>query len=133
MKRRLALLLLIALSACATLTAESEQLITVSTNPPGANCVLSHSQGSWTIAQTPGTALVERSFDPLSIECALPGVGAAGVALDSSTRGRAYGNILLGGIPALVDAKTGDGYVYKPDSVTLELRPSPLPAPASNP
>lgn len=117
----LSLSLLTALSACATLTADSDQLITVSTTPPGANCMLSNSDGSWAIEKTPGSVMVDRSFDPLDISCTLTGVGSAQTRIGSHTRGRAYGNILLLGIPAVVDAQTGTGYEYERDSVHLDL------------
>lgn len=121
MKRTLPIFTLLTLTACATLTGGSEQLIEVTTNPPGANCVLSNSEGSWTIETTPGSAMVERAFEPLSVDCARVDVGSASTILEAKTRGRAYGNILLLGIPALIDAKTGDGYEYDPASVVLNL------------
>ena len=66
---------------------------------------------------------MDRSFEPLSVGCTLAGAGSASMVIEAKTRGRAYGNILLGGVPALVDAKTGDGYEYAPSSVTLTLKP----------
>lgn len=114
------------LASCATLTADSDQPITVTTEPAGASCDLRNDAGSWSIDETPGTARVERDFSPLRITCET-GQGAnwraAATNLDAKTRGRAYGNILLLGVPALVDAKTGDGYEYDPAEAHLELLP----------
>lgn len=112
---------LLALTACATLTAESDQTITITTTPPGASCLLSNSENTVTLDQTPGGAIVKRAYEPLSITCSKPGVGKASTMLEAATRGRAYGNILLLGVPALVDAHTGAGYEYQPDSVALKL------------
>ena len=109
------------LSACATVTADSDQLIEVSTTPAGANCILSNSDGSWTIDKTPGSVIVDRSYEPLSVGCTLAGVGSASTLIEAKTRGRAYGNILLLGIPALIDAKTGSGYEYAPANINLPL------------
>lgn len=114
---------LFSLSGCATITAESDQLIELSTTPPGANCVLSNSQGSYTIATTPGSVIVPRMFEPLGVSCSLAGYAPVGTTLEAKTRGRAYGNILLLGLPAIVDASTGAGYEYEPARVNLTLAP----------
>lgn len=106
-------------SACATLTADSEQPITVNTTPAGAECALRNDAGSWEIAKTPGTVAVKRDFSPLHITCGHEGQPALTATLEAKTRGRAYANILMGGVPALVDAHTGDGYEYAPAEVTL--------------
>lgn len=112
-------LLFLALPACATVTSESTQPIHVATEPVGASCILKNELGEWAINQTPGTANVHRSFSPLSITCAHEGEAAMTTMLEAKTRGRAYGNILLLGVPAVVDASTGYGYEYAPDAVTL--------------
>lgn len=122
MKRCFLLIATITLSACATLTADSDQVIEVATTPAGAACTLGNSKGSYVIDKTPGAARVQRMFEPLSISCTLPSVGSAGTVIEAKTRGRAYGNILLLGIPAIVDDRTGAGYEYDPGSVNLELK-----------
>ena len=127
--------MLLCLGGCATVTAEDTQGIAVTTEPAGAACTLTNKVGSWKIAATPATATatatVQRSFSPLKIECQ-KGTLSATQSLEPFTRGRAYGNILLLGIPAYVDAATGAGYEYRPESVTLKLTPtsvSPAPPP----
>lgn len=117
MKHLISLLFL--LSACATVTSESTQPIHVATEPAGASCTLKNELGEWAIDQTPGTANVHRSFSPLSITCAHEGALPMTTTLAAKTRGRAYGNILLLGVPATVDAATGYGYEYESDSITL--------------
>ena len=106
---------------CATLTAEADQAITVSTNLPDAACTLMNASGSWNIVKTPGSALVTRSFSPLTVLCTKDGL-RGGAMLEAGTRGRAYGNLLMLGIPAVVDASTGAGYEYSPDAVFIELK-----------
>lgn len=109
------------LSACATVTADSEQVIGVTTSPAGASCTLANGQGTREIATTPGSAKVARSFSPLTITCSKKGAGSATQTVEAKTRGRAYGNIALLGIPAIVDAGTGAGYEYEPAAVELVL------------
>lgn len=124
MRQLAGLIFAFALTACATLTADADQEINVATTPPGAACVLSNGEGSWSIASTPGSAMVKRAFSPLLVRCDKAGTKGAGQIIEAETRGRAYGNILLLGIPAIVDSATGDGYVYNPDGVSLTLEPT---------
>jgi hypothetical protein len=117
-------LLLVSLSACASITADSEQAIDITTQPAGASCTISNSAGMWEIATTPDTVTVPRAFEPLDVLCKLPDGRSARTSLKAKTRGRAYGNILLLGLPTLVDASTGAGYEYEPSSLDLELKPA---------
>ncbi len=125
MKKHLLLTALLALSACATLTADGDQIITITTVPPGAQCEIINSLGRYTIAATPDNITVPRAHEPLDVNCKLPGYPPAQTVIEGKTRGRAYGNILLLGIPALVDAGTGKGYEYDPANVTLTFGPPP--------
>lgn len=120
------LVLLLALSACATVTKESDQRIAVTTEPAGASCILqngaSRYAGTWNIKATPGDTTVRRHYSPLVITCEKDGATAS-TTVEPHTRPRAYGNILLGGVPAIVDAETGAGYEYRPANAALTLRP----------
>ncbi len=116
--------LLLTLPACATLTADGDQEITVDTTPPGAHCSLKNNAGSWKIKKTPGSVRVQRNFSPLVIQCKHPKHDPQKEVLNPATRARAYGNILLLGVPALVDAYTGAGYEYRPAKVKMTLTPS---------
>ena len=119
MKIALAALLLV--SACATVTSESTQEIHVTTEPEGAACTLSNGMGSTQIEQTPGSAEVHRSFTRLIVSCGTDDGLSASQTIEGKTRGRAYGNLLLLGLPATVDAATGYGYEYEPGSIHLKL------------
>lgn len=112
------------LSACATITASHEQEIKVVTTPAGARCVLETTEQQWLIEETPGSVAVARAFEPLLATCTLTGYAKKHVTIEAQTRGRAYGNILLLGIPALVDTATGAGYEYSPDHIELTLEPT---------
>lgn len=109
------------LSACATLTARDDYIANITTVPAGASCILKNEEGIYHVPQTPGTAAVKRSFSPLLITCNKAMLQAS-KTLAAETRNRAYGNILLGGVPALADAASGYGYTYPeaPISLTLE-------------
>lgn len=119
----LALTALLLVSACATVTSKSVQEIHVTTEPAGAACTLSNGFGSVHLDETPGAVEVHRSFTPLIISCGNNGLSAS-TTVEPKTRGRSYGNILLLGLPAAVDAGTGYGYEYDPDSVSLQLSPT---------
>jgi hypothetical protein len=121
-------LLLLALASCATITASGDQDIAIATTPAGASCVLSNTQQTVTLESTPGTANVQRMFEPLNVECTKPGYMRGEAIIEAKTRGRAWGNILLLGVPAVVDTSTGKGYEYDPDSVSITLLPASLPA-----
>jgi len=114
-------------SGCATLTAEDTQLISINSAPAGATCSAANADGAWEIASTPASIAVKRSFSPLTISCKKEGYVDAATALMPYTRGRAYGNLLLAGIPAVVDAHTGAGYEYRPDNAMLQLQPQSAP------
>jgi hypothetical protein len=119
--RHFLLLCLFALTACATVTASVNQDMMLVTEPAGATCSLSNKEGMWVVNETPGSATVRRSFSPLKIRCNTP-TAYGETTLEPHTRGRAYGNILLLGVPAVVDASTGAGYEYDPDEVTITLQ-----------
>jgi len=121
MKQFFALAALALLTACATITGSTDQLITVTTTPAGATCSLQNKQGDWVLAQTPGSVKVDRSFSPLVITCSKPGVGGGTATLEPSTSGRAYPDAILLGFPAFIDAGTGAGYDYENSSVSIAL------------
>jgi hypothetical protein len=113
---------LLTMTACATVTAEPDQEISVSTTPVGATCSLQNNEGTWTIPVTPGAVRVERSFSVLTIYCSHTNAGKGEASLEPKTRGRAWGNLLMFGYPAAVDAATGDGYEYEPAVVSIPLK-----------
>ena len=117
----LALTILVTLSACATLTGGREQDISITTTPAGADCLLTNGQESWTLEKTPNTIALPRAYQSITVNCTLAGYAPITTQLEPITRGRTYGNIALGGIPAVVDMSTGAGYAYSPESVVLRF------------
>lgn len=114
--------MLVLLSACATITKDNQQMVSVATDPAGAHCTLTNQVDSWDIPETPGEVAVTRSFSPLTVRCTAPDGRTGSAVIEPKTRGRAYGNILLGGVPAIVDANTGAGYEYAPRRATIPLK-----------
>jgi hypothetical protein len=71
---------------------------------------------------TPGSVTVHRSYDKLNVTCKETGYTANVVAVDSSTKGMAFGNILFGGLIGVgVDMSTGAAYDY-PALITVPMQ-----------
>lgn len=120
MKTQIVLLTAIVLiqSGCASVTGSSTQNISIQTRTPDgkevkeAQCDLINKRGTYFVT-TPGTIMISRSNDDLTVTCRKDGFdnGRAGVV--SNTKGSMFGNILLGGgIGAIVDHNTGSAYEY---------------------
>ena len=106
---------------CASLVDGQNQSVSVLTpDCPGAACRLHNDKGRWYVATTPASVVVNRSFADLVVNCS-----KVMKAFPSSTKGMAYGNILLGGvIGAGVDVINGAAYDYPQElSVPLDCRP----------
>lgn len=113
------------LTGCASIIHGQNQSLSVATRDdqgelPGVVCKLSNNKGAWFVT-TPGSVVVQRSFEDLSLRCEKelfePGVASA----KSSTKGMAFGNILVGGIiGAGVDISTGAAYDY-PTLITVAM------------
>lgn len=112
----------LALTGCATLTADDEQSLALTTEPAAAICTVMSENDTIISEPTPTSIVVKRAFQPLEITCDGAGV-YGGATVEAGLRGRAYGNILLGGVPVLIDAATGDAYEY-PDTIHIPLSAS---------
>ena len=115
---------LLALSACSGVIDNSEQPVTVFTEPPGAYCVLSRSGATvGVISTSPGLLHVEKSKRHISVRCskALHEDGTA--VLAASRRDLTIGQIVVKGpIGLAFDAGTGATHEY-PSSITVFLAP----------
>lgn len=134
--RALSLILPLALlSGCATVTGR-RQIITITTDPPGAACVvdqLGAAPGDHLdeVPQTPGTVLVDQSDKRLKITCALEGFPTTQALQGSGVNPYVAGNVLNGMvIGTAIDLSSGAFYRY-PRTVNLNLRTVPPPAPAA--
>ncbi len=118
-------LAMLQLTGCASIVSGTNQPLTVETRADtgavaGASCKLSNDKGAWHLT-TPGSTTVNRSFEDLSITCEKPDYKTGLLTVKSSTKGMAFGNILLGGvIGAGVDVATGAAYDY-PAVITVVM------------
>jgi hypothetical protein len=116
-------------AGCASIVDGHDQSLPVKTvasgnDLAGAQCELKNDKGVWYVA-TPGSVTVHRSYDKLNVTCKETGYTANVVAVDSSTKGMAFGNILFGGlIGAGVDMSTGAAYDY-PALITVPMEVVP--------
>lgn len=121
---------------CASIVSGTNQSISVETRNAtgavsGASCRLSNNKGTWFIT-SPGSTMVQRSFEDLSIRCDKgseePGLASA----KSVTKAMAFGNVIFGGpIGAGVDIATGAAYDY-PELITVFMGRTVTAAPAVN-
>jgi len=122
--RILLVLPVILFSACSTIVSSNNQSVTIkalheNAEINGSTCKLSNSKGEWTTV-TPQSVTVRKSFGDMSITCRKDKLMGSKIVA-SSAEGSTFGNILIGGgIGALVDAGTGNGYSY-PDAMTVDM------------
>jgi len=113
----LAVVALLGLSGCASVTGTTGQSVSVETRQQaqqvsGASCELSNSKGKWFVT-TPGSVQIRRSNDELIVICTKEGFEPGRANVASETKGSMFGNILLGGgIGAIVDHNSGAAYEY---------------------
>lgn len=126
-----ALLLVAALSGCATVTEPATQTILVQAvegNRPVANvgCLLANDAGRWYVI-APGRVKVAKRAYPLSVDCKKEG-GSAGYEVIASRANAAalWGNaVVTAGVGYLVDRNTGAGHDY-PDTITIVMKAKPV-------
>ena len=112
------------LPGCATIVGGSNQNLTVSTNPAGAQCTVSRAGTVLGMVNpTPGSVRIDKSKNDLSVTCQKDGFQAATISQTASFGGATFGNLLLGGgVGFIVDAASGANYSY-PAEVKLDMAP----------
>jgi hypothetical protein len=125
-KNILFLVIFFIVSACASITGEAIQPISLvvkdanSNNVDGAQCLLRNDKGSWE-AKSPGYVNVTRSADDLVVECKKAGYSDGQLKAISRARGNMWGNIVFGGgVGAIIDHSNGKGYAY-PDILPVSM------------
>lgn len=111
-----------ALTGCASIVSGTHQQVCVNTGPVmGANCTLENNKGKWYVPQTPGSVVVNRSFNDLKVECRKPGYQSTMTTVGSNTKPIAFGNVLFGGVVgAGIDVADGAAYAY-PDNIDVQM------------
>jgi hypothetical protein len=101
-------------TGCASIVNGNHQPVSVNTGAvKNASCSLVNNKGTWFVPNTPGSVVVNRSFDEINVTCAKKGYRTASLKVGSSTKPMAFGNIVFGGvIGAGVDMADGAAYDY---------------------
>ncbi len=120
--RTIATASLLILSACASVTVGSEQLIAVKTTPvEGSRCEIQNPKGKWVIERTPGTATIAKARGEMVVTCSNPNGKTASRRAESDSKAEAFGNIIIGGgVGAVADMATGAAYLY-PSEIVVDL------------
>ncbi len=115
---------LLALPACSGVIDNSEQPVTVFTDPPGAYCVLSRNGATLgVVSSSPGLLHVDNSKQDISVRCSKALHENETAVLAASRRDLSIGQIVVKGpIGLAVDAGTGATHEY-PSSITVFLAP----------
>ena len=127
--------LVMQLSGCASIVSGTNQSLSVETRSDtgalvGATCKLANNKGEWFIT-TPGSTMVHRSFQDLSISCEKDQYAPGYASAKSSTKPMAFGNIIFGGvIGAGVDISTGAAYDY-PNLIVVNMSSDATSSPAA--
>lgn len=110
---------------CATITTNSRQSLTVTTEPPGAVCKVTRGAATLGVVNpTPGKLDIEKGSGGISIACGKEGYLPASAEAAAQFQGMTFGNVLLGGLVGVaVDAASGAMYFY-PESVRVVLVPA---------
>ena len=117
MKRVVAVIGVLATSACASLMHGTSQDVGISSSPTGATVTIDNQSPG----QTPYIAHLSRKDNHL-VKLALPGYAPAELTITRKTSGWVWGNIVFGGLIGLaVDAMTGGLYNLTPEQLSATL------------
>ncbi len=107
-------------SGCANVIRGTTEPITVEApDCPDAVCTLQNKKGSW-IVKTPGSIVIPRSDDPLSVTCEKDGEQVAISAESGVSAGAVLGDALLFGLFSAANAAT-DAHREYPDTITVPI------------
>lgn len=118
-------LIAIIFTGCASIVSGRTQSVSVNTDPiKGASCKLENNKGAWYIPATPGSVIINRSYENLSVECQKKGYPKMTKSVSSSTKAIALGNALFGfvggPVGGAVDVATGAAYDY-PQEIRMSI------------
>ncbi len=111
------------LTGCASIVNGTHQSVSVHTGATkGATCSLENNKGKWYVSNTPGSVVINRSFNDLQINCEKKGYKPSFKQVASNTKAMAFGNVVFGGvIGAGVDMADGAAYDY-PTNINVPLQ-----------
>ncbi len=113
------------LTGCASIVNGTNQSVSVQTGSVGgAACALENDKGKWYVPSTPGSVVVNRSYNDLKINCTKKGYHPSYQRVASKTKGMAFGNVVFGGVVgAGVDVVDGAAYDY-PNDIFVPMQKS---------
>lgn len=118
-----ALVAVLSLGGCATITTGTTQPINVDSEPQEAECTLLREGQVLSTVTTPAPVTIKRNANTLHVVCKKAGYEDGRVVMNSRHEMASAGNALLGGIiGAMVDASTGANSRYEP-YVMVRLTP----------
>lgn len=120
----IAVVSILVLSGCATITQESGQTLALTATHEGkpieAECKLENDRGQWT-AKTPSNVTVRKSGEDLNVTCKREGIPDGLLKAISRAAGSMWGNIIFGGgVGAIIDHSQGTGYDY-PNQLPVKM------------
>jgi hypothetical protein len=109
-------------SGCASIVSGNTQTITVETPPvTNAQCSLFNGKERWFINSTPGSTVINRSYQELNIECQKLGYRSAAQTVHSTLKPMVLGNVLFGGLIGVgVDSIDGAAFMY-PTNIQIPM------------
>ena len=115
------ILLAVFMTGCASIISDDKQVMTIESDPQGADCELVNQEGTFIAKDTPATVTLNTTCKPMTVTCTKEGYQKAQINIDYSHKGSAWGNILAGGpIGYIVDRQTGAGCDY-PQRILVPL------------
>jgi hypothetical protein len=124
MKNSIAVIALLCLNGCASVTGSKLQPLSVQSildgkEVSGVGCTLFNDAGKWFVT-TPGSVTVQKSTGDMSVDCIKDDLRGH-ENLVSKSNGAVWGNIIAGGgIGYIIDRNTGAGFDY-PNIVAVVL------------
>jgi hypothetical protein len=114
-------------AGCSSIIEGTSQEIQVNTFPAGASCTfLRKGQPTATISPTPGSALVKKTKDKITIVCDKPGYSRVTLADQSGMAAAAAADVLLPVVGSALDSASGADNKYdSPVNLTLAQETAP--------
>lgn len=135
--RRLAVLSLMVLTGCATVTRGPRETLYIKSDPPGATVAVNDKKGTIATCVAPCSVEVKRNRDLTlvgSMEGYLASEEYVWSKMGAGGNAAVLGNVLVGGFIGLgVDAITGSAKVLRPNPATVYLYPDRRNKPDSPP
>ncbi|MCX8500434.1 MAG: hypothetical protein ORO03_01880 [Alphaproteobacteria bacterium] len=114
--------LILGVSGCATMFTDSHQMMTVTSNPEGAKCVVMRNSGLVsTVDSTPGSFAVKRGMNDIETTCEATGYNTTKVYRATGFNTMSLWN-LLNGFGFIVDFATGSLFEYDSSPIYVGMK-----------